>query len=236
MSAPAFDRRRLRNIGVMALLLILSAACATMLDIRMRHTGSVRYAFMSWNLFLAWIPLGTAFLADEASTARPAFIKAFTLPLAVIWLVFLPNAPYVATDLIHLEPRAGVPYWYDGGMMLAFAGTGLLLGLASLLFMQDVAGRLFGSAVSWLFAAGALVIAAFGVYLGRFERFNSWEVFSSPSLVLREAWLQLGDPVGYSRAYEFTGLLAALMLAAYVVIFGLSRRGLRLLGGRPASR
>lgn len=231
MSAPGPDRR-LRNLLILVLLVALSAGCVALLKFRIQTSGSERYSFMTWNLFLAWIPVLAALLAHEMSRSAGALTRTASLPMAALWLVFLPNAPYMATDLIHLTERPQMPFWYDSAMMLGFAGTGVVLGLASLLFMQESVQRHLGRALGWLFAIAAITLSAFGVYLGRFERLNSWEVVSQPSVVLREVWLHLHDPLERAHAAELTLVMALLMLAAYLVLFSVTERGSRLLSQR----
>jgi uncharacterized membrane protein len=210
-------------------LVLLSVVCTALLEIRMRHTGSERFAFLTWNLILAWIPLVAAVLASALLYTRRPAAAFVAVPVAGIWLVFLPNAPYLATDLIHLSVSPVMPLWFDAAMLLAYAATGVMIGLTSLLFLQHGVSLYAGRAASWLFAAITLVLTAFGVYLGRFERLNSWEAFSSPALVLREVWLHVRDPFEYSRALEFTAFAAALLALAYVALFGLATGGTRLL-------
>src|SRR5438477_8753617 len=81
-----------------ALCLCSAVACAFLAArIRMAHTHD--YRFLSWNLFLAWIPywcsVGVLFFADHSAPApgRTIGISA----LAAAWLVFFPNAPYIVT-------------------------------------------------------------------------------------------------------------------------------------------
>lgn len=223
------DRRHLRNLLVLLVLAALSLACTLLLGYRIRRTASSGYYFLTWNLMLAWIPVAAAFVAGEMLRTRLPVLKVLALPVAAVWLVFLPNAPYLATDLVHLQGSQRIYLWYDTAMLLGYAGTGVLLGFGSLLFMQDSVECLAGRAWSWLFVAGSLLLSSFGVYLGRFERFNSWEVFSSPAPVLEEVWLHVRDPFDYSHAYVFTLVIAALLLFSYAVLFGVATRGLGFL-------
>ena len=52
--------------------------------------------FLIWNLFLAWIPV--FFAAGFAVVHR----RVWLVPLGLGWLAFLPNSPYLVTDLVHL--------------------------------------------------------------------------------------------------------------------------------------
>jgi uncharacterized membrane protein len=232
MESRYLDQRRLRNLAIILALAATSVALALMVEYRYQRTASWRYTFMTWNLALAWIPVAAAFVADEASRSAWRPLRWIGIPLAMLWLLFLPNAPYLATDLIHLEPSYLVPFWYDAAMMFGFAATGVVLGLASLAFMQDSVRRLAGSTLSWLFTLGAIFFSAFGVYLGRFQRLNSWEVFSEPSLVVREVLNHLQNPSDLARAYEFTLLAGGCLLLTYAALILAARTSLRLLPRR----
>lgn len=72
---------------------------------------AVNYISLNWNLFLAWIPLIFA-LAAWLLIQRRTWMPVILLLLAG-WLLFLPNAAYIITDLIHLRARNGAPLWYD---------------------------------------------------------------------------------------------------------------------------
>jgi uncharacterized membrane protein len=228
MRTPDLARRQLRNLLMILALVALSLVCTGLLRYRMDYTGSWRYNFMTWNLLLAWVPLATAVCADGLSRARWLPVRAAVLPVAAIWLAFLPNAPYLATDLVHLSPSPIMPFWYDKLMLGLYGVTGVLIGAASMVLMKDVIARLAGAAAGSLFVSGAAVLAAFGICLGRFDRLNSWEVFSSPSLVLREIWPYFASPASYPHIFEWTVLLAAFLLASYVTLFGITEQGLRL--------
>jgi uncharacterized membrane protein len=221
---------------MLAGVLLLSITCAAMLHYRIHYTGSERYAFMAWNLTLAWVPASAALAATVLARSRARALRALSLPFAAVWLAFLPNAPYMATDLIHLEPRPQIPFWYDQAMMVAFAVTGIALGLFSMLLMHEVVEREGGRVLGWAFASAAAVLAAFGIYLGRFERLNSWELFSRPAGVLEEAGGYLANPVHLSHAAGWTLTFSAFLIACYICLSGIAGEASRLLAERARSR
>ena len=130
-----------------------------------------------WNLFLAAVPLlwSTAFQVATARR-RPVLAGVFFF----LWLLFLPNAPYLLTDVLHLKPGADVPLWYLLAVLLSCAGTGTLLGYLSLLPVHAIIEARYGKRAGWTVAAGSLLLCGFGIDLGRFLRLNSWDVFVHP--------------------------------------------------------
>ena len=98
----------------------------------------------------------------------------------VLWLVFFPNAPYIVTDFKWLRDWTGAPIWFDVVLVAAAAWCGLMLGFISLYLMQAVVRRSIGTVKAWLFVLGVLAVSSFGIYLGRFQRWNSWDVFTQP--------------------------------------------------------
>jgi uncharacterized membrane protein len=103
--------------------------------------------------------------------------------LFAFWLLFLPNAPYILTDLLHLTAKSPAPPWYDLALLLSCAGTGLLLGYLSLLDVHGIIARRFNPAIGWAAAVSSLVLSGFAIYLGRFLRWNSWDVMTRPAIV-----------------------------------------------------
>src|SRR4051812_11496172 len=90
----------------MLALTFASGASVALVFARIIFTGHLRYGFLAWNLFLAWLPLVFALLACEKYQNGSGRNWRF-LGLAGAWLLFFPNAPYIFTDLIHLTT-----YWY----------------------------------------------------------------------------------------------------------------------------
>jgi uncharacterized membrane protein len=195
---------------------LLSLWCAALLVLRVGLSGSPMYVFLAWNLFLAWIPwwAGRAFRAAGRRRASPAL----QLGWLALWLLFLPNAPYITTDLLHLGWRPPVPLWYDLALLLSAAGTGLLLGYGSLLEVQTAVEARFGRATGWSLAAGALFLSGFGIYLGRFRRWNSWEVLTDPAGLFRDVVDRLLYPASHPRAYGVTLVFGSGLLLGYAAL------------------
>ena len=195
-------------------LVLVSIFSVALVAVRALYSGELLFTFLLWNLFLAWIPLLFAWLAAEAAVLpgmrkRPLAALAVTVP----WLLFFPNAPYILTDLLHLRARAPVPLWYDLILLLTFALLGLFLGFVSLRMMQDVINGYFGFAAGWLFALAALGAGGLGIYIGRFLRWNSWDLLTRPLPLMGDIWTSLGQP----RTVVVSGLLAVLLLFAYIL-------------------
>lgn len=136
------------------------------------------------------------------------------LLLGFVWLMFLPNAPYILTDLFHLKPNQGAPFWFDWLVLLSAGWTGLLLGLLSLRGMeQEVSRRIAQSksrslgVINRIFVPVTLLLTAFGVYLGRFERTNSWEVMTNPFGVFSDVCAALTTPRALGISLLFGTLL-----------------------------
>src|ERR1041384_4874300 len=142
--------------------------CACMIAVRIYRTGSGYYLFLVGNLFLASVPL---FFSTALRIATHWRLH-WTIRLAVfsLWLLFLPNAPYILTDILHLTRASHAPAWYDLALLLSCAGTGLLVGYLSLADVQGIVARKFSTVVGWIFALVSLVLSGFAIYLGRFLR------------------------------------------------------------------
>ena len=156
--------------------------CTCMVAVRVDRTGSGYYVFLLGNLFLACVPL--FFSTALRVTNRLRWHWTIMAALTGLWLLFLPNAPYILTDILHLSRTSNAPAWYDLALLLSCSGTGLLVGYLSLVDVQGIVARKFTPVVGWIFAVVSLVLSGFAIYLGRFLRWNSWDVLFTPTLVL----------------------------------------------------
>lgn len=198
-------------------LLLFCLLSVSLLILRVLYTGQFTFVFLTWNLFLAYIPMGLSTLVYLKRTEinRSQFWLA-TLP----WLLFFPNAPYILTDLFHLMPRPGISEWYDLLLILSFAITGLLFGLLSLRNMHKTIVRLHSSFTSYLFVVASIFLGSFGVYLGRFERYNSWDILRAPEELFVDITQRLAHPLHYTTTWGLTLGMGVLLTLLYVLMGG----------------
>lgn len=199
-------------------LLAASCWCVILLLARRHAFGDVGYRYLVWNLTLAWVPLLLALVLYAASRRRRT--RAELAAIGAAWLVFLPNAPYVLTDFIHIGERHRL---YDSLVLASFAFTALALGFASLLLVQIVVTRVAGAAAGWSVAVTALFLSSVGMYLGRVDRFNSWDVVRRPHLVAWTLRQRLDDPLGNHELLLFVAATGVFLTLAYVVVYGVAQ-------------
>jgi uncharacterized membrane protein len=202
------------------LLLLLFAASVLgtgLVVVRFLASGRFNYFNLIWNLFLAWVPVGFSMLAWKLKSSRAAmFFCGF------FWLLFFPNSPYLVTDLVHLRERPPVPFWFDLVLLQSFVLLGLALGFVSLHKMQSLVANLCGSRVGWIFVVVVLGLTGFGIYLGRVQRWNSWDLIVSPLALLTDIFHLLFRP--HRRAVGIYSLLhAGFLLVAYGSLYSLTR-------------
>lgn len=203
-------------------LLIASGASGALAVARIIGTGNLRYSFLIWNLVLAWLPMLFALLACEQYQRASGRDWGFW-GLAGAWLLFFPNAPYIFTDLIHLTTRFYPHFWVDLSLILLCALTGLVLGFVSLYLMQSVVTRMLGRAASWLFIAAVAALSGFGIYLGRFMRFNSWDILFKPRQVYHGIGAWVADPLANSTSLAFPALFGTFLFITYLMLYALTR-------------
>lgn len=201
-----------------------AAASALAVGLLLARTlmGAGGYRFLVWNLFLAWLPYLAALWADVAARRRGLAGGAQLAAAGAIWLLFLPNAPYIMTDFVHL-PGMRFVWWYDVGVLLAFAWGGCILGVGSLHLMRTLVRERAGDALSWAFVLVCVALSGVGIYLGRFLRWNSWDVLTSPGLLAAELVGVLSSPAAYPRLVGVSGLFACFLLLGYLT-FDAARR------------
>ncbi len=195
--------------------LLSSTLAVVLLMARIYRSRTITYIFLLENLFLAWIPYLSSLWADHLHRRHPRRWGYLIVPGA-LWLAFFPNAPYIVTDFWHLQERVPIPIWYDIGMLSAFALTGLFLAIFSLRAMQGLVRQYAGRISSWLFVVTVLGLGGLGIYLGRFLRWNSWDLLLHPRGVLTDVAIRLADPLSHPRAVGVTFLFAAILFVCYL--------------------
>jgi uncharacterized membrane protein len=155
----------------------------------------------------------------ERSGSRLQFLGLFCA-----WLLFIPNAFYMVTDLFHLYQRAHIPLWFDLVLLMSFAWNGLILGFLSIRQMEKMFARLFPRIPEGVFVAAIMFLNAFGVYLGRYLRFNSWDVVSSPFKLILEIGALVANPVDNLGAWAMILSFTLMMILIYEMLKKISRQ------------
>lgn len=199
------------------LLAALSFFSLSLLALRVIATHSPMYLFLVWNLMLAMIPwlmtTWTGFHTKKMS--GPARLVG-----TVLWILFFPNSPYILTDLFHLHKPGDMPLWFDLIMILSFATTALVFGLWSLHALETALRNTYKSWQVEIFIVCMLFASGFGVYLGRYLRFNSWDLFSMPGSLLSEISHRFTSPSAHPRTWGMTLVLGIFLN----LIYALSKR------------
>ena len=176
------------------------------------NTRSITYMFLIWNLFLAWIPYWISMSLEKINH------KWMAVPLLAAWLVFLPNAPYIVTDLLHVGYHPPVHMWHDMMLIFSFAWTGLLLGFLSLLdvqrYLQKNVGKNWSNLLVWI----TIILCAFGVYLGRYQRWNSWDIISQPYQLFWDIMAVILHPVNYMGSLGLAVVMSGVLGIGYLTM------------------
>jgi uncharacterized membrane protein len=190
-----------------AAVITASAVALALWMTRVAWVGAPRFDWLLWNLALAWIPW------FAARGARQARSRAGAIACGGLWLLFLPNAPYLVTDLVHLRERLPIPLWFDVLLFAAFALAGCALGWAATEQVQHRLAGALGRGWAALTIMPIFPLVGFGVYLGRFGRWNSWDFVTRPRALFGGAITAVREP----SALVFSAGFGLLIAAGYLV-------------------
>ena len=205
-------KKEARLIAILGISISLSLALSF---VRFQLSGSINYYFLIWNLILAGIPLLIALLAHHKFDR----FKTWSLLVMIsIWLLFFPNAPYIITDIFHLKPKDGIPLWYDLLLIVSYAWNGLIIGFYSLWHIQEVIKKRWNKGLAWIFSFVSLFLAAFGVYIGRFLRWNSWDVLVNPQGLALDILKRVVHPFQHSATWGMTLIFSSFLIIVYFSI------------------
>ncbi|MDW9382884.1 DUF1361 domain-containing protein [Chryseobacterium sp. JV558] len=193
------------------LLILMTVFCFSLSAFRYYISDTKVFLFLNWNLFLAWIPL----LLSSLILAFNIKSKISLIFIIVVWILFFPNSPYILTDLFHLKVRNSVPIWYDLIVILSYAWTGLICGFISLndieKSLSEYGKRNSINAIIVFF----LFMSSFGVYLGRFLRWNSWDVLNNPFGLFSDIVVRFIYPLEYTKTWSVTVLMGIMLNFMY---------------------
>lgn len=201
-------------------LLLSSGFSCLLLFIRMIVTNSIEYIFLPWNLFLAFVPYWiTRWMTRSVSIIENKMKLVIAL---AVWLLFIPNSFYIITDLFHLTHIETAPLWFDLLLIFSFAWNGIIFGIISLRRVEVITTIVRGKGHSIFLVFVVMWLNAFGIYIGRVLRFNSWDVISDPFSLAGEILNMVLHPFENGYAWGMTLCYAVFITFLYFTIKKLS--------------
>lgn len=185
-----------------------------LIAVRVFYTGSTLYLFLVWNIFLAWIP----FMISSGFGKLPGSAGWKQLLVFGCWLAFFPNGLYIVTDLIHLQTESEVPKWFDTVLLFSASVAGLMMAFISLYRVEKFLHKTVNRKLHSVLIFGILFLGSFGVYLGRFLRWNSWDIISNPFQLMRSISYRIFSPLDHLQTWTVTGTLTIFFYLLYISI------------------
>lgn len=187
---------------------------------RIYFTSGIYLSFLLWNLFLAWLPYYFSnhlmhYHQQQKSNWKLIFLFG-------LWLLFFPNSPYIITDLFHLTNHNEMPIWYDLALIFSVAWSGLILGFLSLMQVHHFLNQKFGQEKSWIMISLIQLLCAYGIYLGRYERYNSWDIVTNPFSLLNEILDLFIHPLSHPRTIGVTLVFSVVLMLSYLTLYFLT--------------
>lgn len=187
--------------------------CFSLSIVRCAYTHDRLFLFLNWNLFLAFVPWVIS--KSAVMYYRKYNKKNFLIPLLIIWLFFFPNAIYIITDLFHLRVQANLPLWFDLVLILSFAIAGLLSGFISLRNMEFILNQFIKQKYMPFILTAVLFAGSFGVYIGRYLRYNTWDIIHNPLCLFTEIADRIIHFTSHPRTWAFTFLFGLFINMVY---------------------
>ena len=193
----------------------LAVFCFCFSAFRYVYSDTKNFLFLNWNLFLAFIPWALTSIA----ILKPALCKSKITIFILLgsWLLFFPNAPYILTDLFHLRLKnLSMPIWFDLVLILSFAWTGLMFGFLSLWDIETILSKSIKHSYMTLISILLLFVGSFGIYIGRYLRWNSWDIITDPFKLIYDIGDRVVNPFGHARTWGMTITMGIFLSIVYL--------------------
>ncbi len=196
-------------------LLILIALAIVMVLARVAATGSTYYLFLLWNIFLALVPFIISIVLLSIDEKKRIALWLLII-LGLLWLSIFPNAPYLVTDVVHLRKSQLAPMWFDALMFFSVAWAGMVAGLYSLSHIEKILRARYSNLITWIVLVKIVALTSFGIYLGRFLRWNSWDVVASPYELASDVWNVFSQPELHQQAFLLIPVFFVFIFVSYL--------------------
>ncbi len=179
---------------------------------------SMDYWFLNWNLLLAVMPVVFAvWLSRYLQKGR--WVSWQGIVLTVLWLSFLPNSFYLASDLIHVQNSFDVTLLFDVVMLLSFTFSGFVLGYLSLYLVHQQLLKRLKRDTAHLLVAAVLLLCGLAIYLGRYLRWSTWDVIINPTGLLFDVSDRFLNPAAHEITFRTTATFFWLLVSLYITIW-----------------
>lgn len=185
---------------------------------RFVFTDTLRYVFLLWNLVLAIVPMFLAWWLHERVKTQSWF-KWQQLLLSFLFIGFLPNAFYLITDFVHLQPTAEASLYFDVVLLSSFVFNGMVLGFVSIYLVHRQLLRRISEEKAMFLIGLIFLSASFAAYLGRFTRFNTWDIILRPAGLLFDVSDRFVNPTQHTDTYLATATLFLVLFSIYYVMY-----------------
>lgn len=208
-SNPVFiDREKQANTVFLTLsLAVVLYACRALIF------ADIFFPSIIWNIFLAFIPWGISLSISGKGSRFWRWVK------GLVWLLFLPNSFYIATDLVHLNESTPQTFWIDLVVLMSFTASAFLMGFYSFNNIEKVFNR-EGRASRKIMVRSALFLAcSYGLFMGRVLRWNSWDLFVRPVAVLESVVESIAEMKMQSLSFTISFSFFVFLYLIYHLFF-----------------
>ncbi len=202
---------------VLAPLATLSFAASSLLVIRYVVFGSFTFWYLDWNLFLAWLPLVFAWLLVRYVKKHP-WVSWQGIGLSLLWIGFLPNSFYIVTDFMHLQEVGQHTLLFDAVLLFLFTVAGYAIGFTSVFMVHRLLLTRINRPSATRVIAGVFFACSFAIYLGRFLRWNTWDVLMNPAGLILDVTDRIVNPVAHEQTFWVTILFFVLLCSLYFIL------------------
>jgi uncharacterized membrane protein len=203
----------MHKLSFNTILLLFFGFITSLILARVFYTNSLLYIFLIWNIFLAFIPYWVS-----KCLFKTGYNNYITASLFFVWLLFFPNALYIITDLIHLQRKTNIPIWFDAIIIFSSALLGLIVAFVSLFKVEEFLRLKFSKQKINIAIPILLFLGSFGVYLGRFLRWNSWDIIQNPLGLISSIVNRFIFPFDHLRTWGLTFMLTGLFYLIYLLL------------------
>lgn len=209
--------------GFLSSVILACLASCLLLGARILVSDSLRFVFLYWNLILAIVPAILAFWLVKRIHLYGWF-KWPQIVLTAVWLSFLPNSFYLVTDMVHLRANFEASFYFDVVMLTSFMLNGLTLGFYSVYSIHKELKRYFSPDFTLAVVGIIFFLCSFATYLGRFVRWNTWDIILQPLGLLFDVSDRFVNPAVHNETYLATSSLFVVLFSAYLIVWSALNR------------